>query len=69
MIGFRIEEYRAAHRRNASVTAPLGLTWSTRVSEDSAWLTVSSGALTAQVNPMGAQLIGYLPRFVPHRTL
>lgn len=28
MIGFRIEEfaYRAAHRRNAGVTAPLGLT-------------------------------------------
>src|SRR5580658_6177066 len=24
--------------------------------EDSAWLTVSSGALTAQVNPLGAQL-------------
>jgi galactose mutarotase-like enzyme len=26
------------------------------MSEDSAWLTVSSGALTAQVNPLGAQL-------------
>src|SRR5580704_6698610 len=24
--------------------------------EDSAWLTVSSGALTAQINPLGAQL-------------
>src|SRR5665213_3458775 len=26
------------------------------MSEDSAWLTVSSDALTAQVNPLGAQL-------------